>query len=153
MTNEFKIKENGFSEFSKSKFLIVIAGLLVISIIVLGIKTEGFTEKLETLIVVAPIVFVVFTLILFFSFKMAKKKFESLIITVNETEIIKKQKFEKDLSIQISDVTEISRDNSERLIIKGKSNMQHEMIFIPKQIEKFDIIENLLSNISTIKEN
>ena len=153
MTNEFKIKENSFSEFSKTKFLKVIAGLLIISIIVFAIKTDGFAEKLGTLYVVAPIVFIVFTLIIFLSFKIAKKKFESLIIIINEDEIIKKQKFEKDLSISISDITEIFKDNNERLVIKGKGNMQHEMIFIPKQIENYGVIEELLSNISSIKKN
>jgi len=95
----------------------------------------------------------VFTLIIFLSFKIAKKKFESLIIIINEDEIIKKQKFEKDLSISISDITEIFKDNNERLVIKGKGNMQHEMIFIPKQIENYGVIEELLSNISSIKKN
>ena len=151
MNQEFKIKENGFSEISKPIILKIALILATILIVVLGIKSKGFTTKIDTLIVVAPIVIGIFSLIVFLAMKRVKKQFESFVLIINKNEISREQLYIKKTSIPIDKIKSISINERKGLTIQGESSLPQEMILIPKEIEDFEKVKELLSEIYPMK--
>ncbi len=151
MKQEFKIKENGFSEIKKPIILKITITLATILIVVLGIKSKGFTTNIDTLLIVAPIVVGIFSLIVFFAMKRVEKQFESFRLIMNNNEITREQLYIKKTIISINEIKSIFTNEREGITIKGESNLPQEMIIIPKQIEDFEKLKEILSEISPIK--
>ncbi|XRE42167.1 hypothetical protein ACIVBQ_000371 [Tenacibaculum discolor] len=157
MEKEFKIKENGFSEVKSStlKIVIPILTLLVVlpAIIILSIKSNGFTTNLDTVLFLALIVIGILFLGVFIGMKRAKKSFESFKLIIDKNEIIRRQLYVKvkEISIPIKEVKSITKNNKGGIAIKGKNSSPLETIFIPKQIESFEKLSEILSEILPIK--
>ena len=153
LKKEFKIKENGFSEIKNSTFIIAISIFaLSVMAIVLSIKSNGFITNLSTLLFVVPILISILFLAVFIGMKRAKKQFESFKLIINKNEIIRRQLYVKvkEISIPINEVKSITKNKKGGIIIKGKSSSPLEVIFVPKQIENFEKLTEMLSEILPI---
>ncbi len=151
MTQEFRIKKDGFSEINKPIILKIVIMLFVALIIGLGIKSKGFTSNIDTLLIVAPIVIALFSVIVFFSMRRVKKQFESFTLIINKNEIIREQLYMKNVVIPIHEIKSITKNEKGGITIQGKSNLAQEMIFVPKQLENLDKLKKTLSEISPIQ--
>lgn len=151
MKQEFKIKENGFSEISKPIILKAGIILFIMLLLGLGIKSNGFSKEPDTLLIAAPILIAIFSLISFFVFRRVKKQFESFRLIITDTAIIKVQHYLKKISIPINAIDSIFKNEKGVITIQGKNHLPQEKIIIPKQIEDFEKLTNILSEISPIK--
>ena len=157
MEKEFRIKENGFSEIKRSTLKLAIPTLTLLVVlpmaIVLSIRSNGFTTNLETILFVVPILIGILFLAVYIGVKRTKKQFESFNLLINKNEIIRRQLYVKikEISIPINEVKSITINKSGGITIKGNSDSPLQMIFVPKQIESFEELKRMLSNISPIK--
>lgn len=89
-------------------------------------------------------------------FKTSKKRrkiYESYTLIIDEWNITRKQDGLKDMQIPLSEITTIEKNAENRFVIRGKSKAPLERILIPRQIEDYDRIEEILAGFKSITVN
>lgn len=157
MKKEFIIKENGFSEIRTSTLKLAIPTLILLAvlpmIIGLSIWSNGFTTNLKTVFFIVPTLILILFLAIYTGMKRAKKQFESFKLIIDKDQIIRRQLYikVKEISIPINEVKSITSNKKGGITIKGKSDSPLQIIFVPKQIESFEKLKRMLSEILPIE--
>lgn len=89
-------------------------------------------------------------------FKTSKKRrkiYESYTLIIDEWNITRKQDGLKDMQIPLSEITTIEKNAANRFEVRGKSRAPFERILIPRQIEGYDRVEEILAGFKPIEIN
>ncbi|WEA02966.1 hypothetical protein [Mucilaginibacter sp. SJ] len=89
-------------------------------------------------------------------FKTSKKRrkiYGSYTLIIDELNITRKQDGLKDMQIPLSEITIIEKNAENRFVIRGKSKAPFERILIPRQVEGYDRVEEILAGIKPIEIN
>lgn len=89
-------------------------------------------------------------------FKTSKKRrkiYESYTLVIDELNITRKQDGLKDMQVPLSEITIIEKNAENRFEIRGKSKAPFERILIPRQVEGYDRVEEILAGIKPIEIN
>jgi hypothetical protein len=149
--NEFKIKENGFSEIKKTLILKSVPMLILVSGASLAInyfKPNAQPSDVYALLFTIPIIIGAIIFGLFRGIKRQRGLFESYKLIINENEIIREQTNTPRISIPHSEIKSIHRNPKGTLTIVG--NSKTEVIGIPSQIDDYDKLDDLLAKIHPI---
>ena len=138
----FKLSPEGYPAVRK-KFIIQITLLMIIvwgavsfSILKDDYKNGGVTAVWFMLGLALFYVYLVFKIA-----KKRKKLYDSYALVIDDINITRKQEGFKDVQISISEVSIIEKNASNRLTIRGKSNVPFERILIPSQVGEYDRVE------------
>jgi hypothetical protein len=85
--------------------------------------------------------------------KKRKKLYDSYALVIDDINITRKQEGFKDVQILISEVSIIEKNASNRLTIRGISNVPFERIVIPSQVGDYDRVEETLAGIKSLTIN
>jgi hypothetical protein len=131
-----------------------LAAVLLVLISFLMLKGKDLVQ-IELILWAAYMVFliVLYSFAMFRSLKKSKKVYESYMIIINEQGVKRIQDNLNDLYIPIDQITAIEKKTNGKFIIKGISNNPFEKISIPKQIENYQKVEELLTSIKPITLN
>lgn len=149
--DQFKIKKDSFKEI-RNKMLIKSIPSSLIAIIG-GLAISYFNPNIQQSDVNILPIFLLFVLALFTfeiykSVKRQKEIFESYMLIINNNEISREQHNTPTITISKADINEIIKNSNGSFTIKGNSVVN--MIGIPSQIEDYEKLENLLSEIKII---
>lgn len=148
---QFKIKKEGFKEIKKALLIKLIPfGLLGIvgGIIICYVNMSKQESDMTVLLFIIPILLVS----TIFGFNRAIKRqmeiLESFVITIDDNTITREQYNTPTIIISNVDVSKIIKKSNGSFTIKGNSNVN--VIGIPSQIDDYDKLEKLLSEIKQI---
>lgn len=128
--------------------MIIVWGAVSFSILKDDYKNGGGTAVWFMLGLALFYVYLVFRIA-----KKRKKLYESFVLVIDDISITRKQDGFKDVRISISEVSIIEKNASNRLTIRGKSNVPFERILIPSQIDDYGRVEEILAGIKPITVN
>ncbi|MFY0602069.1 MAG: hypothetical protein JXR03_20510 [Cyclobacteriaceae bacterium] len=154
MTDQFKIKENGFNEIRKKMILRVIPIALIAGLGGLAIShfnTGGQSSGISSLLIGLPVILGAMAFGLVKGIKRQKNIFNSYTLIINETEIIRQQNLTPDIIIPIREIKEIIKNKEGAFAIKRENSS--DAIGIPIQIEKIEELEIRLSSLKEITES
>ena len=150
----FKLNPEGYPAVHK-KFIVRIILLMLIvwgavsfSILKDDYKNGGGTAVWFMLGLALFYVYLVFRIA-----KKRKKLYDSYALVIDDINITRKQEGFKDVQISIGEVSIIEKNASNRLIIRGKSNVPFERIVIPSQVADYDRVEEILAGIKPLTVN
>lgn len=151
MSQQFSIRPDGFAELRKQLSTRIVVILIILLIACAAIAIPDIVSKTN-----APIIWPYYTavimLIVCFSFYRGIEKqkviFNSYILTITDHEITRQQLNTPSISIPLSQITDIGRSSLGNFIIKGANSQQ--LINVPKQINDYEKVELLLSQIKPI---
>lgn len=147
-TENFKIRPDGFNEIKK-KMLIKAIPISLIAIAV-GLTISFFNPNTQNgniniLPIVVPICLGALAFGLFRGVNRQKELFESYTLTIDDNFVTRQQKNTPTIQIPISDITEIIKNQNGIFTIKGK--LSSDIIGVPSQIDNYDKLENILTQI------
>lgn len=138
----FKIKENGFEEIRKQ--LMFKSATLSITAMIAGLIISYINSHADTIVYLISALPLIG--ILYISLKKGlerqKTVYESYILKVDETEIIREQYNTPTIKLNFSEITKINRSAKGGLIL-GKKN---QTLIVPAQIENLDKLYDILKN-------
>jgi len=148
---QFKIRQNGFNEIRRGALIKVIPILLLAAFVGLAIShfnTSGQESDVNVYPFVIPLILGAIGFGIYRGINRQKEVFESYKLTIDNDSITREQYNMQTISISIADISEIRKNSNGSLIIKGKSSV--DVIGVPTQIENFEKLEQLLSEIRNI---
>jgi len=148
---QFKIRQNGFNEIRKGMLIKVVPILLLAAIVGIAIShfsSSGQESEVNIYPFLIPIVLLALGFGIYQGIKRQKEIFESYRLIIDDNCIIREQCNTQTISISIADISEICKNSNGSLIIKGNSTV--DVIVIPSQIDNFEKLEQLLSEMKCI---
>jgi len=153
---QFKIRQNGFSEIKKGilartipLLLLAASGGLVIAYF--GAKGRESEETATVFIIMIPLILIIMGISLYRGIKRQKTIFESYKLTIDNDGITREQCHIPPISIPLAEISKIYKTPKGGLIVVG--NSAANAIGIPSQIENLEKLEQLLSGIKDISDN
>ena len=150
---QFKIRQNGFNEIRRGMLIKTIPLLLIAVLVGLGISyfnSSRQESEVNVYFFVIPMVLIVLGFSIYRSVNRQKEIFDSYKLSIDNNSITREQSNTQTISIPIEDIREICKNSNGSLTIKGNSTVN--IIIIPAQIENFEKLEQLLSEIMPISE-
>ena len=148
---QFKIKQDGFKEIRKAMLikaipisLLAALGGLVIS----HFNTCGQQSDVNVFPFVIPIILGVLAFGLFRGVKRQKEIFDSYVLTLDNNSITREQHNTPTITITKADLNEIIKNSNGSFTLKGNSTVN--VIGVPSQIDDYERLEKLLSEIGQI---
>jgi len=150
---KFKIRQNGFNEIRRGMLIKSVPIILLAALAGIAISHFSLSGQ-EREVNVYPFIIPIILLALGFGFyqgiKRQKEIFESYRLIIDNNSITREQWNMQTISISITDISEIRKNSNGSLTIKGNSTA--DIIVIPAQIDNFEKLEKLLSEIRHISE-
>jgi Ca2+/H+ antiporter len=152
-TQRFRISQAGYTEAKKRSLIWSVIVVLVV-IIAFGYCTYEPRDGADAIWIGFQIFMILlYVLLVYRTLKRHKAIYGSYAITIDELMITREQKNLMPRSIQLSDITAITKSINGSFTIKGKSNAPADTIVISKLIEDSKHLELLLAGIKSINVN
>jgi len=148
---QFNIRKGGFKEIRKEVLIYIISIMLIVAfggIAITYFSSSGQESEVNVYPFVIPIILFVLGFGIYRSISRQKEIFESYKLTIDNDTIIREQYNTQTITIAIADISEICKNSNGSFTIKGSSAIN--VINIPAQIDNYEKIEQLLSEIKLI---
>lgn len=148
---QFKIRHDGFKEIRKALLIKAIPNSLLAALFGLAIAYFSNNEQqsdVKTLPFAIPLMFGLLAFGLYRGIKRQEALFHSYSLILDNNSIIREQINTPTITVSTSDITEIIKYSNGSFTIKGNSNFN--VIGVPSQIEDYEKLEKLLSEIRPI---
>lgn len=148
---QFKIKQDGFKEIRKAMLIKAIPISLLAAFGGLAIShfnTSGQQSDVNIFPFVIPIILGALAFGLFRGVKRQKEIFDSYVLTLDDNSITREQHNTPTITITKTDLKEIIKNSNGSFTIKGNSTLN--VIGVPSQIDDYERLEKLLSEIGQI---
>lgn len=152
MTEQYKIKAEGFGEIRKQIIIRTIPMGLIALAVGIGISvynSDGQDNQVSVLPIVIPICLGALAFGISKGLNRQKLLFESYKLSISNDEIIREQTNTPTIRIPYSDINSIIKDDKGNFSIKG--NKALDIIGVPSQIENYEQLEKLLNQILPIE--
>ncbi len=148
---KFKISEAGINRIQKRAIfkLIPVYILLLIGIIWMNIDMLNSLLENKLNYILPFFILIPFVIGYSISWKRIKNQLRSYTLTITNDEVIREQYNTPTIRHRKSDITEITKNYDNSFTIKGQFN--NDLIGISSQIDDFEILENRLNQIKTVK--
>ena len=153
-TKQFKVKPNGFKEV-RNKVLLKLVPLFLIAITI-GFAISYFNMKqkdgdLTSTFIALPILLIYGTISIFRSLKRRKQIFESFTLSIDNNSIWRDLKNTPSIHLFRTEIEEINILPNKSITIKSKQ--KENLIWIPSQLEDFEELKSILSEIKPLKKD
>lgn len=148
---QFKIRHDGFKEIRKTLIIKAIPNSLLAALFGLAIAYFSNNEQqsdVKTLPFAMPLVLGILAFGLYRGIKRQEALYDSYRLILDNNSIIREHINTPTISIFNADITEIIKNSNGSFTIKGNSTLN--MISVPSQIEEYEKLERLLSEIRPI---
>ena len=148
---QFKIRKDGFKEIRNSMLIkaipiILLAGFGGIAISYFNLNRQH--NEVNILPFIIPLILGALAIGLYISIKRQKEIFESYRLTIDNYKILREQLYTPTISILKAEIRGIIKNSNNSFTIK--SNSKVDIIGVPSQIDEYDKLEKLLSEIKQI---